>query len=730
MELAESRESAALGPSVAIAADISNSSHDLLADGSLVDDGRSSSLSDIEYVSSQEPSDDELALPKPDRGIAEIDSEAETERIDDSPRNNIRARKDIVVTANRLENSPSKLAQSTTYDNVEDDEDAELEDTPSKARRSSGNDDDALAEEFDEPPAFDDPSRFLPPRDLAGKKRKRLHSGDDTGTEAGEDGPLKKRRASLKSDLGEDEAVVEPPLSPEPVDDGLKLNEVSNRDTPADETPDRDISTTPAAARGKKGRKGKRKGRRIKDMDEETDTGGVEPGTEGAPDDPLPDDEDAGEAGEEGDDAEAVAKSEEEMAKKMAAMESLSVLEKEFATLRDRIYDERIAKLNRELEQLSGPEPTHPEFLRQLECVKRHCDAKVQYEHTLFQYRLKSLLTKSLAERAQVLSTYHQRIRDVRERHSSTVSRRFYAIQHDRFKAEDINAHHFLPFPARRSQQVAQQTAYNQEVSIMAGIAKHVGFPAAPSLSSARPSEIEDDLGKMGISMETKPMSSELPRGTVAINAPAAPRITTDETSWTNPQLPLQQQQHQPVVRQHGRAAEQCHGPPSFTTPAAQKRVIDIHAPNGSASTIVENPSAPNSSATNTPYGIEQESQSRGQVSSLDHDAPDGKNALRSQSSSPLDVRKAQLHSSRLLDTHQAAPEIRSESASRNHHSGNNSGNGSSSTAIAYAPSTRLGLFGSSSKREPSPPRPLKPVNTMHPSSIATNASVSRMAAR
>jgi hypothetical protein len=233
-------------------------------------------------------------------------------------------------------------------------------------------------------------------------------------------------------------------------------------------------------------------------------------------------------------------------------------------------------------------------------------------------------------------------------------------------------------------------------------------------------------------------MPSELPRGTVAINAPAAPRITTDDTvreltSWTNPQHPLQEQQHQPVVRQHGRAAEQSHRPPSFTTPATQKRVIDIHAPNGSASTIVENPSAPNSSATNTPYGIEQESRSRGQVSSLDHDAADGKNGLRSQSSSPLDVRKAQLHSSRLLDTRsplQAAPEIRLESASRNHHSGNNSGNGSSSTTIAYAPSTRLGLFGSSSKREPSPPRPPKPVSTMHPSSIATNASVSRMAAR
>jgi hypothetical protein len=310
MELAESRESAALEQSAATAADISNSSHDLLVDGSLVDDGRSSSLSDIEYVSSQEPSDDELVLPKPDRGTAEIDSEAETERIDNSPRNNIRARKDIVVSASRLESSPSKLAQSTTYDNVEDDEDAELDDTPSKARRSSRNNNNVL-EEFDEPPVSDDPSRFLPPRDLAGKKRKRFHSGEDTGTEAGEDGPLKKRRSSFKSDLGEDEAVVEPPLSPEPVDDGLKLNEVSNRDTPADETPDRDISATPAASRVKKGKKGKRKGRR-KEMDEDTDTGGVEPSAEGAPDDPLPDDEDAGEVGEEGDDAEAVAKSEEE----------------------------------------------------------------------------------------------------------------------------------------------------------------------------------------------------------------------------------------------------------------------------------------------------------------------------------------------------------------------------------------------------------------------------------
>lgn len=165
-----------------------------------------------------------------------------------------------------------------------------------------------------------------------------------------------------------------------------------------------------------------------------------------------------------------------------------------------RIYDERITKLNRELEMLTGPNPTHPEYLRQIECVQRYRDAKIKYEHTLYRYRLKALLNKSLAERAQSHSTFFQRVRDVRERHSSAISKQFYAIQHDRFKTDELSPHHIVPFPTRRSQQIAHQTAYNHEVSIMAGVAKYVGFPAAPTLLGARPSELEDDLEKMGVS--------------------------------------------------------------------------------------------------------------------------------------------------------------------------------------------------------------------------------------
>lgn len=149
---------------------------------------------------------------------------------------------------------------------------------------------------------------------------------------------------------------------------------------------------------------------------------------------------------------------------------------------------------------LSGPNPTHPEYLRQIDCVERYRDAKLKYEENLYRYRMKALLNKSLAERAQAHSTYFQRVRDVREGHSSSISKQFYAIQHDRFKTDESSPNHNIPFPTRRSQQIAHQTAYNHEVSVMAGVAKYVGFPAAPTLLGARPSELEDDLEKMGVS--------------------------------------------------------------------------------------------------------------------------------------------------------------------------------------------------------------------------------------
>ncbi|EAW15121.1 uncharacterized protein ACLA_057770 [Aspergillus clavatus NRRL 1] len=698
MEVAESREPASVGPPTGLDATLTNGDENLLLDDSLMDDGRSSSLSEIDDDLDNEPSDYDVS-PKPERLAPENDSEAETERIEDSP-NHFR-KTNIVVSG--YGPSPSKLAQSTTYDDAEI-EDEHLEDSPTKPRSK--------------PNGITDLTEVLP--DLedstlsegAGKKRKRPESAEEFEAESGDDEPPQKRRGSVKSELSDPPAddIV---LTPEPIEESSKAIE---EDTPADDIPESDLPIAPA--KGKKGKKGKRKGRKPRDAaDDDIDSGVVDTGAEGPGDEG---EDDQAERADDADDGDAAAKLEEE-SKRMSAMESLAVLEKEFATLRDKIYDERISKLNRELEMLTGPNPTHPEFLRQLECVKRHRDAKIQYEHTLFQYRLQALMNKSLAERTQTHSTFFQRIRDTRERHSSAVSKQFYAIQHDRFKTEELSAQHYIPFPTRRSQQIAHQTAYNQEVSIMAGVAKYVGFPAAPSLSPARPSELDEDMEKMGISIETRvPIShasSHLPRGAMPAMSSNAFRTAAEEafleqTPWANPQHPIHQQQQLPP-RPQSRVFENPHNS-SFTTPAAQKRVVDINAPNGSASTIAENPSAANSSANNTPYGTEQDHQHHGfgQFAHPDYEA-ERKSGFRSLTSSPLDVRKPPPSSYATLD--HRAPQAASP---RN--------------SAWSPPPARIGLFHSAaSKQDSSPPPPPKPVNSIHSSSgILTGSGSGQMTAR
>ncbi|KAL4765196.1 uncharacterized protein BDW70DRAFT_83556 [Aspergillus foveolatus] len=687
MEVAETREPTTVGAPNGTDESVVNGDQNLLYQDSLLDDGRSSSLSEIDDVLENMPSDYES--PKPEKIATENDSEAETERIDDSP-NNYRTRTNIVLSATSYGPSPSKLVHSTTYDDVEEDDVHPADESPSKPRSKN----DRTVDSVEEIQEHGDSTLS----DSAGKKRKRPESGDELISELDEDDfPPHKRRGSVKSDLSDPPPDLA--LTPEPIEE--EVPKVNQEDTLADDIPESDLPSAPT--KSKRTRKGKRKGRKTRDVDDDIDSGAVEMGAEV---DDTPADEDAADRPDDADDGEVAAKLEEE-SKRTSAMDSLAVLEREFATLRDKIYDERISKLNRELDMLKGPNPTHPELLRQLECIKGYRDAKIKYEHTLFHYRLKSLLNKSQAERAQAHSTYFQRARDIREHHSSAISKQFYSIQHDRFKTDDVSPQYYIPFPTRRSQQIAHQTAYNQEVSVLAGVAKYVGFPAAPSLSSARPAELDEDLEKMGISFETKaPASHHQPtitRATIPsmssnVHPTSAEEAFLEQTPWANPQHPYHQHQnlsHRPQNRIMDNSRMS-----AFATPAGQMRVVDVNAPNGSASTIAEN-----SSANNTPYGLEQDNSTAATKPYPDYDA-----RLRSLSSSPTDVRKP--HPAMYTSLDHRPPQ------------------GIPRNPGYLSPPSRL-VFGSAPKRDTSPSLSSKPVNSLHqPAAMLGSTSQNQMAAR
>lgn len=450
------------------------------------DDDRSSSLSELENApedididdDDDEPEEEE-ETPQDNSLLADGDSEAETERLEDSPDKTKRTVFQI---------SPSKLVQSMNAA----DERPEIEEltnseasSPMTPVEASPSEELSDIEDLVEPP---NPLDLLSQAATVTHKRKRLSDVMDITSD---ERPRKRRTESVESDDEESDAESEKPEvatrepTVEPEDPEVQPeSEKEEEIEPEQETIEHDLSDE---SKSKKPEQYTRsRSRRGKDLDE-------------VPDDDDNEQVEASDEDVEGEDVDANAKSEEEQVKRAAAMETLMIIERQFAAFRDKLYDEKISQLNLELSQLSEPQTTHPELVKQFECVNKYRDEKQETEQKLLVFKVGALKRKSVAERSQIHSAYFQTVRDVRERHMERMSEHFYRIQRERFKSNQVTSTYTIPFPDKRIQQVTQQTAYNKEVSILSGVAKHVGFPAAPDLLAAKTTDLEGDLREMGV---------------------------------------------------------------------------------------------------------------------------------------------------------------------------------------------------------------------------------------
>ncbi|KAL8813717.1 MAG: hypothetical protein Q9223_000473 [Gallowayella weberi] len=254
-------------------------------------------------------------------------------------------------------------------------------------------------------------------------------------------------------------------------------------------------------------------------------------------------------------------------------MDSLNAIEKCFASLRDKLFDERLAKLDAELAMLAEPNVTHPELLAMNQVLEQRRDEKIQHENTLLKYKLGSLQTKSKAEKAQVHGQYMQSVRDIRDQNMEQVNKECHQIHKERRNRENDVPEYMYHFHTRRSQQITHQAAYNKEVSLLSGVAKYCGFPAAPEISGAKPSEIESDFEKMGIVVPqpSVPVARHPPSLRTSLSASAVlqrSKSATDEhfleqNPWANPQHPVHLHRQPPALSRTG-------SPPA--TSAAQKR--------------------------------------------------------------------------------------------------------------------------------------------------------------
>jgi hypothetical protein len=150
---------------------------------------------------------------------------------------------------------------------------------------------------------------------------------------------------------------------------------------------------------------------------------------------------------------------------------------------------------------LRQSKPTHPEYLAMMQCIDARRDERIRIADKQRELGLGTVKIFAVGKRSQILVQYQQEVRELREQKLEQLGKQWYEIQHDRRSYAGSVPDYTLKFPKKKSQQMMNQVAYSNEVSILSGIAKYVGFPAAPPMSSATSAEMEEDFEKMGVSL-------------------------------------------------------------------------------------------------------------------------------------------------------------------------------------------------------------------------------------
>ncbi|KAH7379213.1 Sds3-like-domain-containing protein [Phaeosphaeria sp. MPI-PUGE-AT-0046c] len=553
-------------------------------------DNGSSSLSELGDASD----DQSEPTPRPTTALDmdDEDSEAETERLENTPRKLARTATDTSLASEAMyTRTPSKLMHSRTVDQEES-----APPTPSVIT------DDAMLEEAEDAEnplhslsriAASEAASF----EYGGKKRKRTSEVGSAIEEQEEDEPARKRSGTSKSpaangllssatDSGEQVDADEELEGAEERLSQLAHEELDLEERQANIATEiiGELATVAKHAKPRKGgRRGKRKAEDSNVAFNEQFTG-------------L--DAQDGE-GDEDHDEEVSAALDEELGKKKKAIDDLVPIQEKFKILQHKFVDEHLAVAERELQMLKQPNCIHPEYLLMMKCIDERRTDKIAYETKLLEYKRENLEIITAAERHQMHSQYFQTVRHVREDILEECNQRVYELQKGRRSLGSDDTQYMIKLPEKRSDQIRQQTAYNLEVSVLSGVAKYVGFPAAPNIRPARPVDIDDDFRAMKIATRPAPPPSfRTYNRTTTADEVAAENQFLESTPWANPRHPSHQ--------------EARYGPsrvPAYQTPAGQRRVVDLTAPNGSASTIEATSNPPSANAPNS-HGRMGESES------------------------------------------------------------------------------------------------------------------------
>lgn len=198
--------------------------------------------------------------------------------------------------------------------------------------------------------------------------------------------------------------------------------------------------------------------------------------------------------------------------KRQAAVASLTEIEVEFAKLRDRyvdlhaigalwailmhicyrLHEDRIVRLSAEIELcLQG---RHPELSAVYEQIARARDERIRLAETHRRYRRRCIENQTRSYRSHWHQQFCKNVANLRAKMMSETTETWYRINRERRAMDAMVPFYGYRLSDKRAALVRQRQAQYQEVAILTGLSKYVGFPAAPDIKSASADEIAEDL--------------------------------------------------------------------------------------------------------------------------------------------------------------------------------------------------------------------------------------------
>ncbi|KAK9491588.1 Sds3-like-domain-containing protein [Lipomyces doorenjongii] len=216
------------------------------------------------------------------------------------------------------------------------------------------------------------------------------------------------------------------------------------------------------------------------------------------------------EEAEEGDDAEADAEevhsekpkrkrvteedddNEERAQKRKAAVTSLTEIEVEFAKLRDRLHDDKIARLQAEIEMcLDG---THPELATVYDELAEARDRRINLADAHRKYRGRCIENQTRSYRTHIHQQLYKNNANLRAAMMQETTEAWYKVNRERRAMDTVVPFYGYKIPEKRSVIYRQRQAQYNEIALLTGIAKYIGFPAAPEIKSATADEVAEDM--------------------------------------------------------------------------------------------------------------------------------------------------------------------------------------------------------------------------------------------